>query len=336
MVTSEFVTMPAVMQAHRLDRVLGREVFDVGVDRRPAGDLQRGGANAGDLHAEHLQVEAQVLHHVVRAGVADDGGATAVGGGHDGVLGDGVAAFAEHEGAVVTVRRRRLHRVEPGLRLHAEAELVQCLHVRLHGAGAEVAAAGVGQPVGVGLVQQRAQEHDDAAGPAGRLHIHGGQVQDGGAADLEVVRVEPGAFDADAGQHLHDPVDFLDPGKPAQRGGAAVDEAGAQQRDAGILAAVDVHRAGEGAAALDAQVGHLGPAHLDDAVPDDRLQTLDHLQAQVLLALFHPGDGALAGAQLGGELPLGPALGAARLAEQDAYVFSSRLSHAPENITHDL
>ena len=79
-----------------------------------------------------------------------------------------------------------------------------------------------------------------------------------------------------------------------------------------------------------------GPAHLDDAVPDDRLQALDHLQAQVLLALFHPGDGALAGAQLGGELPLGPALGAARLAEQDAYVFSSRLSHAPENITHDL
>ena len=159
---------------------------------------------------------------------------------------------------------------------------------------------------------------------------------DRGAAELEVVVVEPGAFDADAGQHLDDPVDLLDPGQPAQRGGAAVDQAGAEQGDAGVLAAVDVHGAGERAAAFDPQVGHLGLAHLDDALAEDRLQPLDHFQAQVLLALLHPGDGALAGSQLGGELALGPALLARGRRGAGGQRVQQSLESYQENITDEL
>ena len=49
------------------------------------------------VDAELLQVEAEVLDHVVGRRVADDGGARVQGGGHQGVLGDGVAALGEHD-----------------------------------------------------------------------------------------------------------------------------------------------------------------------------------------------------------------------------------------------
>src|SRR3712207_8152740 len=42
---------------------------------------------------------------------------------------------------------------------------------------AEVAPAGVGQREGPRPVQERAQEHDDAAGPAGGVGVDGGQVE---------------------------------------------------------------------------------------------------------------------------------------------------------------
>jgi hypothetical protein len=188
---------------------------------------------------------------------------------HNRVLGDSVSAFAQYERPVVRVRRRRLHDVEPGRGLDAETELAQRLHVWLDGAGAEVAAAGVRQTVCGGFVQQRPEQHDDAAGPAGCLHVHGTKVQHCGAADLQIVRVEPGALDADTGQHFDDPVDFLDPGQPAQRRGAAVDQAGAQQGNAGVLAAVDIDGSGQRVAALDPQVRHLRPANLDNALAEN-------------------------------------------------------------------
>ena len=199
--------------------------------------------------------------------------------------------------------------------------------MRVHGARAQIAAAGIREAVFLGFIQERAKEHDHAAGAARGLHVHGVQVQDGRAAELEVGVVEPGAFDADAGQDLHDPVDLFDPGKAAQHRGAAVDQAGAQERHSGVFAAVDVHGAGQGAAAFDPQVRHLGFAHLDDAAVENRFEPLDHLEAEVLLALLHPGDGALACSQRGGELALGPALLAAGVAKGGGDVFGGFLSH---------
>ncbi|MET3931995.1 hypothetical protein ABIE00_000041 [Arthrobacter sp. OAP107] len=68
--------------------------------------------DAVDLHAQPLQVEAEVLDHVIGAGVADDRGAAAVGGGHDGIFGHGVAALGQHKGPVEVVGGRCLHGVE--------------------------------------------------------------------------------------------------------------------------------------------------------------------------------------------------------------------------------
>ena len=86
-------------QAHRLDRVLARGVLDVDVDVGARRDRQGRRADALDAHAELLEEEAEVLDHVVGAGVADDRGARVTGGGHEDVLGDGVAALGEHDRA---------------------------------------------------------------------------------------------------------------------------------------------------------------------------------------------------------------------------------------------
>jgi hypothetical protein len=83
-------------------------------------------------------------------------------------------------------------------------------------------------------------------------------------------------------------------------------------------------------------VGHLGFAELDDAAAEDRLQALDHFQAQVLFALFHAGNGTLAGAKFGGQLALGPPLLASGVAEQKADVFSGLLSHEQKYIRYEL
>ena len=162
-------------QRHRLDRVLGRRVVDVDVDLGRAVHGQRGGADAVDRTPSLLQEEAQVLDHVVRAGVADHGDAVVAGGGQQGVLGDGVAALGEHDrpargDAAVD---GRVVAALGGLDL--EAERPQRGHVRLDGAGAEVAAAGVRQLEGVLAVHQRAEEHDDRAGTTGRLRVDRGR-----------------------------------------------------------------------------------------------------------------------------------------------------------------
>ena len=88
-------------QAHRLDRVLGGGVVDVHVDAR-----RRRARSAWSCRCPRpvtpscLQEEAQVLDHVVGGGVADDGDAVVPGGGQQRVLGDGVAALGQHDGAV--------------------------------------------------------------------------------------------------------------------------------------------------------------------------------------------------------------------------------------------
>ena len=96
-------------------------------------------------HAEQLQVQAQVLDHVVGAGVADRRRALGAGGGQQRVLGDGVPALGQHDGPARGAGRVDRGVVLAGPRLDLQAEGAQRDHVRLDGAGAEVAAAGVGQ-----------------------------------------------------------------------------------------------------------------------------------------------------------------------------------------------
>ena len=105
------------------------------------------------------------------------------------------------------------------IRLHLEAELTQRLEVGFHRPGAEVAPSDVGEAELVELVQQGPQEHDHGAGAARCVEVHPREVEAGRGSDLEVVAVrQPAGLDADAGQHLEDPVDLFDPGQAAQRG----------------------------------------------------------------------------------------------------------------------
>src|SRR5690606_8345527 len=154
-----------------------------------AGDGQGGGADALDAHAELLQVEAEVLDHVVGGGVADHRGAGVEGGRHQGVLGDGVAPRGEHD------RPTRLDAggdrwVVAALgRVDVEAEGAQRVEVRLHGAVTEVAADGVGQVEDLLAVQQRAEEYDDRPGAPRRVGVDVGQVEVRRRDDLEVAGV---------------------------------------------------------------------------------------------------------------------------------------------------
>ena len=246
-------------QRHRLDRVLARRVVDVHVDDRLAGDGQRRRTDALDPHAERLQVEAQVLDHVVGRRVADDGGAGVQRSGHQCVLGHGVAALGEHDRPAGDDRPVDLAVVPAVGRLDLEAERAQRRHVRLDRAGAEVAAAGVGELERLGAVEQRAEEHQHRAGtPRGHL-VDPGEVELLRRDDLEVVLVvDPPGLHAEAAEHLEQPVDLLDPGDLAERGATAVEQGGAEQRDTGVLRGLDVDGAGQGGRALDPQVGRAG------------------------------------------------------------------------------
>ena len=118
------------------------------------------------------QVQAQVLDHVVGAGVADGGRAVGAGGGEQRVLGDGVAALGQHDGAAGPPVRRHRGVVLAGPRLDVQAERAQRDHVRLRRCGCRGrsrrrrAARKSSRPV-----QQRAEEHDDAAGAAGGVGV---------------------------------------------------------------------------------------------------------------------------------------------------------------------
>ena len=212
---------------------------------------------------------------------------------------------------------RRL--VEAVGRRDVEAEGAQRRQVRLDGAGAEVAATGVGQLEAVELVEQRAEEHDDGAGAAGGLDVDAREVELRRRDDLEVVAVgEPADPDADRGEHLDDPVDLLDAGEAAQRRAALVEQGGAEEGDGGVLARLDRDRAGELAPADDPQVLRAAVAERDELGVELLADAGEHLEAEVLLALLDAGDRALAGAEEVGELALGEALVAAGVADERA------------------
>ena len=316
-------------QRHRLDRVLGGGVVDVDVDGRPAGDLERRGADALDLDAEALEVEAQVLDHVVGRGVADHGGAGVEGGGHQRVLGDRVAALGQHD------RARRLDgAVDAGVvaavaRLDVEPEGTQRRHVRLDRALAEVAAAGVGEVELVVAVQQRAEEHDHRARASCCRLVDRGEVEVGGRDDLQVVVVaDPAGGDAEGVEHLEQAVDLLDARDLAQRRTALVEQGGAQQRDAGVLGGLDVDRAGQRRRAVDAQVRRAG-AEGDDLGVECRADAREHLEGEVLVALLDAVDGALAGAEQLCQLVLGEPAVLAGVADEvaDATLVVSHADH---------
>ena len=308
-------------QAHRLDRVLGHGVLDVGVDGRQAVHAQGRGADAVDPHPEQLEVEAQVLDHVVGAGVADGGDALAAGGGHDDVLRHGVAALGEDDREVLRAAARDQPVVVAGGRGDVEPEGPQADQVRLDGPGAEVAAARVGEPELVLEPEQRAQEHDDRPGAAGGVDVDGVEVEVPRDDDLEVAAVRrPRGADADGAQHLDDPVHLDDAGDVPQPRGAAVEQRRAQQRDGAVLAGVDVDPAAQGLAALHAQVGALGAAERDDGGVERGADAGQHLEADVLRALLDAVDRGLAGGQALRELGLRQAAVLAGRADQGADV----------------
>ena len=207
-------------------------------------------------------------------------------------------------------------------------------HVRLDGPGAEVAAARVRQLEVVHPVQQRAEEHDDAAGAAGRLGVHGVEVELGGRHDLQVVAVvDPPGADADAAQHLEDAVDLLDAGHPAQRRAARVEERGAQQRHAGVLARLDVDAAGQPAAADHPQMHRARVAERDDFTVERFADTGDHLKADVLVPALDAVDRALAGAERLGELRLCPATVLPGVTDELADAYEVVVCHASDRIS---
>ena len=117
-------------------------------------------------------------------------------------------------------------------------------------------------------------------------------------------------------QHLEDPVDLLDAGDLAQRRAALVEQRGAQQGDAGVLARLDVDRAGQHGAAGDPQVHRPGDAERDDLGVEGLADAGEHLEAEVLVSALDPVDGALAGAEDLGELGLGVAAVLAGVADE--------------------
>jgi hypothetical protein len=245
------------------------------------------------------------LDHVVGAGVANDGDAVVAGRGQQRVLGDGVAALGEHDRALRADAGGGGGVVPAVGGDDLEPERAQSGHVRLDGAGAEVAAAGIGKLEVVDAVHQWAEEHDDAAGTPGCLGVHRGEVELGRHDELEVVvGVEPAEADANGLQDLEQSVDFLDARHLAQHRGALVEERGTQQGDAGVLAGLHVDGAGQGGAASDPQMAGSGRPDADQLGVEGTADAREHLERQVLLPLLDAVDGALARLELGGELRL--------------------------------
>ena len=152
--------------------------------------------------------------------------------------------------------------------------------------------------------------------------------------DLEVVVVvEPAGLHAHAGEHLEQPVDLLDAGDLAQRRPAAVEQRGAEQRDAGVLGGLHVDGAGQRGGAGDPQVRRAG-AERDDLGVEGLADAGEHLQGEVLVAALDAVDRALAGGQHVGELLLGPAAVLAGVADQVADAGQVVLSHAGDRISH--
>jgi len=321
-------------QAHRLDRVLRDGVGDILVELRLALDAQGGRPDAFDLDAQHHEEDTQILHHVVGGGVAQHRLAGRHGGGHQGVFGDGVTTFGKHDG----VLRMRMQRGRVVVALGGndiEAEGVQRLHVRLDGAGTQLAAAGVGQPEGVRQVHQGPEEHDDAAGTTGGRDIHIGQIEHLGTHDRQIGLVgRPGDLHADALQHFDEPVDLFDMRNATQPGAAAIQQTGAQQGHGRVLRRTGRDGSVQRGLTGDGQIHRIAAARHDQRGLEGLSDTVDHLERQVLIARLDPMDRALTRAEQRRKFILGEATLFASVPHEPADAgCGGQLSH-PGRITH--
>jgi hypothetical protein len=214
--------------------------------------------------------------------------------------------------------------------------------VRLDGPAAQVAAPGVGQEEVVLQVQERTQEHDDAAGPAGGVDVHVVEVEALGRDDLEVVvGVEPAGLHADAVEHLEDAVDLVDAGDLAQRRAPPVQQRRAQQGDPGVLRRLHVDRTRQDRAADDTEVHRRLATERDELVVEGLADAGEHLDAQVLATLLDAVDGALTGAEGLGQASLGEPTVLAGVADEGSDLAEVRLGtdggfirHVPTIISH--
>ena len=257
-------------------------------------------------HAELLQVEAQVLDHVVGRGVADHRGAGVQRGRHQRVLGDGVAALGEHD------RADRLDRAVDAGVVHA----VGRLDLEAERAAARTCAARRCACRGCSRRRTAARSSSlrCSSGPrnmitervrrAASSSMRPRSSSVGGMISRSFSSLSQRVWTPRLVEHLEQAVDLLDPGDLAQRGPAAVEQRGAEQRDAGVLGGLDLDRAGQRGRPGDAQVRGAGAERHDLGV-EGRADAGEHLEREVLVTLLDPVDRALAGGQQLGELVLG-------------------------------
>ena len=297
-------------ETHRLDRVLGGPVLHVGVDVTDTMHPEGGRTDAFDLHTELGEEDAQVLHHVVGAGVAQHGEAGRLGSSQQGVLSDGVAALGEDDvtfpvAALVAVLTD-LAVVESLGGHNLQSEGSQHLQVGFDGTSPEVATPGVGQLELLVDALQGAQEHDDASGASCRVDVHLVQAQLVRTCQGEVdAVVGPLGLHADGAQHLEDAIDLLDVGDAVQHGTSAVDEAGTQQGDSGILRRPHLDRTGELVTPLDEVVHRAGARRRQQWRFQSLGNPVDVVQGEILIAGLDAMDGALGGVEQFCQLVLG-------------------------------
>ena len=204
------------------------------------------------------------------------------GGREQDVLGDGVAALGEHDGAGrARGRPRRWPRRSRGWRRRRGRR--PCSADRC-GSTVRVPRS---QPPAYGSWKCSSS---CSSGPRNMMTVRVrraastsmlAEVEAGRGHDLEVVAVgQPAHPDADRGEHLDDPVDLLDAGQAAQGGAALVEQAGAEQGDGGVLARLDRDRAGELAAADDPQVLRAAVAERDELAVELLADPGQHLEAR--------------------------------------------------------
>ena len=155
-----------------------------------------------------------------------------------------------------------------------------------------------------------------------------------GRHDLQVdAVVDPAGAHADGVEDLQEAVDLLDAGHPAQHGAALVEQGGAEQRHAGVLARLDVDGAGEPAAADHPQMHRPGVAERHDLAVERLADAGDHLKADVLVAALDAVHGALAGAERLGELRLCPAPVLPGVTDELADAYEVVVCHASQAIS---
>ncbi len=214
-------------------------------------------------------------------------------------------------------------------RLDLEPERPQGGHVRLDGAGAEVAAAGVRELELVAVVQQRAEEHDDAAGTASGLLVDGadrsrrsGAISSRSLSALSQ-RYRTPMLASTSRMRLTSSIraTLRSVVRPLLSSDAHSSATPAFLLDFTSIEP-DEHRAAD-----DPQVHRAGHAERDDLGVERLADPGEHLQAEVLLAALDPVDRALAGAEHVGQLGLGVAAVLASVADELADPAEVVLSH---------